>query len=100
MGTPEQWLEAFVNAAILGGFLYVFVVFPQGKRKNPFPVALWKAAGLVFGSLGSGMIEVFGLHAILHGGLVWIFVASLVAMVLSGVLLRVLRTRAWQLGPA
>ena len=99
MGTPEQWLEAFVNAAILGGFLYVFVVFPQGKRKNPFPVALWKAAGLVFGSLGSGMIEVFGLHAILHGGLVWIFVASLVAMVLSGVLLRVLRTRAWQLGP-
>jgi len=99
LGTPEQWLEAFVNAAILGGFLYVFVVFPQGKRKNPFPVALWKAAGLVFGSLGSGMIEVFGLHAILHGGLVWIFVASLVAMVLSGVLLRVLRTRAWQLGP-
>jgi len=99
LGTPEQWVEAFVNAAILGGFLYVFVVFPQGKRKNPFPVALWKAAGLIFVSLGAGIGRTFGLRAIFHSGLIWIFAACAVGTIVSGILLRRFRTRTWQLGP-
>ena len=99
MGTLEQWAEVLIYGALFGGLMFVFVVFPEGAKPNSTRVVVLKSAGLVFGSLGSGMIETFGLHAILHGGLVWTFVASLVVMALSGILLRLLRTRTRQLGP-
>ena len=100
MGTPEQWAEVLIYGALFGGLMFVFVVFPEGAKPNSTRVVVLKSAVLVFGSLGFGMMEIFGLHAILHGGLVWTFVASLVVMALSRILLRRFRTRTWQLGPA
>jgi len=99
LATVEQWAEVLIYGVLFGGLMSVFVVFPESPKPNSTRAVVLKSAALVFGSLGFGMIETFGLHAILHGGLVWIFVASLVEMVLSGVLLRLLRTRTWQLGP-
>jgi len=100
LGTLGQWAEVLTAGLFFGGLMFVFVVFPEGRKPNSTRVVVLKSAGLVFGSLGSGMIETFGLHAILHGGLVWTFVASLVVMALSRILLRRFRTRTWQLGPA
>jgi hypothetical protein len=99
LGTLEQWAEVLIYGALFGGLMFVFVVFPESPNPNSTRAVVLKSAALVFGSLGFGMIEVFGLHALLHGGLVWTFVASLVTMALSGVLLRLLRTRTRQLGP-
>jgi len=99
LGTPEQWAEVLIYGALFGGLMFVFVVFPEGAKPNSTRVVVLKSAGLVFGSLGFGMIEVFGLRAIFHSGLIWIFAACVVGTIVSGILLRRFRTRTWQLGP-
>ena len=44
------------------GAMFVFVVSPQDWKQNSAWAVLLRGTGLVFGSLGFGMIETFGLR--------------------------------------
>jgi len=99
LGTVEQWAEVLIYGALFGGLMFVFVVFPEGAKPNSNRVVVLKSAALTFVSLGAGTGRTFGLHAVFQSGLIWIFAACVVGMIVSGGPLRRFRTRTRQLGP-
>lgn len=88
MGTPEQWVEVFVSGGLLFGLMYVFLAAPANEETKSPRARFARIMVLVFGSFGSGIIQAFGLHATFCSGLLWIFSASVVGMLGSGIMVR------------
>jgi O-antigen/teichoic acid export membrane protein len=88
VGTMSQWEKALETGAIFGVLCLLWEIY---KRKS-FPQAL-ELAGTVFLSLAFGMMMTFEWE-VLHGKLAVIFAATILGLIVVGLLERRARTRA------
>jgi len=94
MGTPAEWIHVLVSGCVWA-FIFGFLLFSfhaessrlRTQRRRGGRIWFWFGASLVFAGLSFGMMQAFGWR-LLHGGLLLIFITSLVGLFACGTLYR------------
>jgi hypothetical protein len=87
MGTPAEWIYVLVSGCICALILGFLLFSLRAKSFRSRRVWFWFGASLVFAGLSLGMMQAFGWR-LLHGGLLLIFITSLVGLFACGTLYR------------